>query len=197
MRARYDRGRLRIRLQDFQFPRLFRLIHRDYRDGPLRAAPVPSRFSDPSGQFTVLYAAETVRCVFWEALARNRFNRQHRYELPLAEAEGRVVVSIQTNRPLALIDLRGDGPVRIGAPTAVAHDSNHAAGRALSAAVHSQMPEADGFVFPSRFTGHTCVAVFDRAFGKLEAIAVTRLVEHFNFQRILDDYDITLSIPPS
>ena len=162
----------------------------------MSAAPAPSRFSDPRGQFAVLYAAETVHCVFWEALARNRFTRRHRNELPLAEAEERVVVSIRTDRPLALIDLRGDGPVRIGAPTAVAHDGNHAAGRALSAAVYDRIREADGFVFASRFTGHTCVAVFDRAFGKLEAIAAAGLVGHPDFQRVLDDYDITLSTPP-
>ena len=44
------------------------------------------------------------------------------------------------DRNAALIDLRGDGPVRIGAPSAVAHDDNHAAGRALSAAVHAGFP---------------------------------------------------------
>ena len=33
---------------------------------------------------------------------------------------------------LSLVDLRGDGPIRIAAPTAVAHDANHAAGRSLS-----------------------------------------------------------------
>lgn len=37
------------------------------------------------------------------------------------------------------------------------------------------MPEADGFLFSSRFTGDACVAVFGRAFGKLEdhGIALT------------------------
>ena len=50
-----------------------------------------------------------------------------------------------------MVDVRGDGPVRIGAPSAVAHDGNYAAGRALSGAVHGGVPQADGFMFGSRF----------------------------------------------
>ena len=42
--------------------------------------------------------------------------------------------AIRSTGPLSLVDLRGDGPIRIAAPTAVAHDANHAAGRSLSAA---------------------------------------------------------------
>ena len=86
--------------------------------------------------------------------------------------------------------------MRIGAPSAVAHDGNHAAGRALSAAVHACLPEADGFLFPSRFTGDTCVAVFDRAFGKLTALDIADLARHVDFLDALDDYDIVLTGPP-
>ena len=144
----------------------------------------------------MLYASETVRCAFWETLGRNRFTRQRRRELPRIEVEARLVVSICSTGPLALIDLRGDGPVRIGAPSAVAHDGNHAAGHALSAAVHASVPEADGFLFPSRFTGDSCVAVFDRSFGRLTALDIAELVRHVEFLDALDDYDIALTEPP-
>ena len=90
----------------------------------------------------------------------------------------------------------GDGPVRIGAPSAVAHDGNHAAGRALSASVHAGVPEADGFLFASWFTGDACVAVFDRAFGRLRALGVDELVRHAGFLDVLDDYDIVLTELP-
>ena len=73
--------------------------------------------------------------------------RRRRRELPRIEVETRLVASIGSNGTLDLIDLRGDGPARIGAPSAVAHDGNHAAGRAQSAAVHAGVPEADGFPF--------------------------------------------------
>ena len=134
-------------------------------------------------------------CAFWETLCRNRFARRRRRELPRVEVEFRLVVSIGSTGTLSLIDLRGDGPVRLGAPSAVAHDGNHVAGRALSATVHAGVPEADGFLFASRFTGDTCVAVFDRAFGKLMLLGIDELVRHAGFLDALDDYDIVLTEP--
>ena len=73
---------------------------------------------------------------------------------------------------------------------------SHAAGRALSATVHANLPEADGFLFPSRFTGHACVAVFERAFGKLTALDIADLAAHVEFLDALDDYDIVLTEAP-
>ena len=196
MTAAYAPDRLRSRLRDVHLGRVFRVIHRDYGSSPLRAVPAPSRFSDPEGGYAVLYASEAVRCAFWETLGRNRFARRRPRELPRTEVEARLVVSIRSSGPLALIDLRGDGPIRIGAPSAAAHDGNHAAGRALSAAVHATVPEAEGFVFASRFTGHACVAVFGRAFGKLTALGIADLAGHADFLDALDDYGITLTEAP-
>ena len=99
-------------------------------------------------------------------------------------------------------DLAGDGggravPCEKGAPSAVSHDGNHAAGRTLSGAVHGGVPEADGFVFASRFTGDRCVAIFERAFGGLRASGVAELIRHAEFLEALDDYDIVLTVPPN
>ena len=60
----------------------------------------------------------------------------------------------------------------ISSPSRAPDDEYVASGRAgvniaASAAVHAGVPETDGFLFQSRFTGDACVAVFDRAFGKL------------------------------
>ena len=193
----YDPERLRAGLRAVGIERMFRVVHRKHRGTPLAAVPAPSRFSDPDARYPVLYAAETVRCAFWETLGRNRFARRRRRELPRAEAESALIVSIVSGAPLALVDLRGDGPVRIGAPSAVAHDGNHAAGRALSGAVHGDVPEADGFLFASRFTGDRCVAIFGRALGRLRATGTVELVRHAEFLEALDDYDIALTGPPS
>lgn len=196
MTGGYDPNRLRSRLAAVRLGRVFRAIHRDRRSTPLGAAPAPSRFSDPRGCYAVMYASDAVRCVFWETLGRNRFARRRRRELPRAEVEARLVVSMSSTEPLALVDLRGDGPVRIGAPSAVAHDGNHAAGRALSAAVYAGVPEADGLVYPSRFTGDTCIAVFDQAFGKLRLLGIDELIHHAAFLDALEDYGIVLTEPP-
>ena len=196
MTAEYDPDRIRDRLRAVRLGRVYRMIHRSHRSHPLDAVPTPSRFSDPAGRYSILYATETVVCGFWEALARNRFTRRRRREIPLLDIESRLVVAIRSTEPLDVVDLRGDGPIRIGAPTAVAHDANHAAGRSLAAATYANIPEADGFLFQSRFTGHVCAGVFDRAFGKLEVLDVTPLVQHADFLRALTDYDITLTTPP-
>ena len=66
----------------------------------------------------------------------------------------------------------------LGSGEASQSPGNHAAGRALSAAVHAGVPEADGFLFPSRFTGDICVAVFDRAFGKLRVFDLVESVSY-------------------
>ena len=196
MTGGYDPDLLRSRLRAIRLGRVFRLIHNDHRSTPLGAVPAPSRFSDPRERYAVLYASEAVRCAFWETLGRNRFARRRRRELPRTEVESRLVVSIRSTEPLGLIDLRGDGPVRIGAPSAVVHDGNHAAGRTLSSGVHAGLPEADGFLFSSRFTGDACVAVFERAFGKLTTFDIDELVRHAGFLDVLDDYDIVLTETP-
>ena len=134
MTTRYDPERIRGSLRSVRLGRVHRLIHFSHRARPLDAVPTPSRFSDPAGQYAVLYVSESVRCGFWEALARNRFTRHRRRQMPRSDVESRLVVEIRSIEPLDLVDLREDGPIRIAAPTAVAHDANHAAGRSLSAA---------------------------------------------------------------
>ncbi len=197
MSITYDPERIRERLRSIQIEGMFRLIHWKHAHFPLSAIPAPSRFSDPEGKYAVLYAAESVRCSFWEALGRNRFTRRKRRELPRADVEARLVVSLRSTEAVSLVDLRGDGPIRIAAPTAVAHDSNHAAGRALSAATSASVLEADGFIFQSRFTGHNCAAVFDRAIRKLESLDVTPLIRQADFLDALDDCGITLLESPA
>ena len=86
--------------------------------------------------------------------------------------------------------------MHIGAPSAVAHDGNYSAGRTLSAAVHAGVPEVDGILFASWFTGDGCVAVFGRAFGRLKALDIAELVRHVEFLDALDDYGIVLTEPP-
>lgn len=115
--------------------------------------------------------------------------------MPRSDVADRMLVVLHSELPVTLVDLREDGPVRIGAPPAVAHDTNHAAGRALSAAVHAGVPEADGFLWQSRYTGHACVAVFDRAVSKLALSRVVPLITVEQFWQVLDDYDIAVTTP--
>ena len=118
----YDLDRLRAGLCAVLLGSAFRVIDRSHGATPLAAVPSPSRFSDPQMRYAVLYAAESVRCAFWETLGRNRFARRRQRSLPRSEVEARLVVRIHSEDALSLLDLRGDGPLRIGAPSAVALD---------------------------------------------------------------------------
>ena len=174
---------------------MFRLMNSGHKH-MLGAVPVPSRFGDPEMRYAILYASETVRCGFCEALIRNRFTRRKHRELPSSDVESMLVVSLCSIEQLTLVDLRGDGATRIAAPAAVVHDSNHTAGRALSAATYISVPEADGIMFQSRFTGDAYIAIFDRAICKLTLLEVMPLIEHSDFLHALTDYDITLTTSP-
>ena len=187
---------IQAQIRTVQITRMFRVIHRKHASTPLNAVPAPSRFSDPT--YAVLYGAETVSCCLWEAVVRNSLKRRLPRVISLSVINLWQVVSFQSRHALNLVDLREDGPIRIGAPPDVVHDSNHLEGRLLSADVHKNLPDADGFLYHSRFTGDQCCAIFNRAFGKLDTLstpftrAVTPLIRHADFWHALSDYDIRL-----
>ena len=110
---------------------------------PFGTTPTSSRFSVPLGRYSVLYATRSMQCAVWEGLARDRFARRRRRILAFREAEPVVVVTLHTIEPLSLVDLRHDGPVRIGAPTAVTHDGTRQLGGARG-----------GDPIPNRFLRH-------------------------------------------
>ena len=74
-------------------------------------------------------------------------------------------------------------------------DGNHAAGRVLAGAVHGGVPEAGRVRVALRFTGDSCVAVFERAFGRLRAIGIADHARHVEFVEALEDYDIVMTGP--
>lgn len=67
----------------------------------------------------------------------------------------------------------------------------------MLAAVHEGLPEAHGFLFTSWFTGDPCVTVFDRAFGRLQAVDAAEIVQHGEFLNALNQYYILLTGPPA
>ena len=186
-------GRIRAQVCRVQVVRVFRVIHHSLAANPLSAVPSPSRFGDPAGNYAVLYGAESVSCCLWEAVVRNSLTRRWPREIPRSVITSRRVVEFQSAHDLILVDLQDDGPIKIGAPPDVVHDSNHQEGRLLSAAVYTRIPNADGFLYRSRYTGHLCCAVFDRAISsKLNTVSVTRLSQHADCSNALSEYDITL-----
>ena len=99
-----------------------------YRATPLGSRPADSRFCSRSAGYSVLHASPDFATAFMETVVRDRFMRRRDRDVALKEITERVraCISARPGSPLALLDLRGDGCARIGAPTDAVHARNHA-----------------------------------------------------------------------
>ena len=161
---------------------------------PLGTVPADSRFCFRTADYTVLYAAPDFITAFVETVLRDRFTRRRDREIALREVTERAWVRIES-RPgtaLVLLDLRGDGCTRIGAPTDAVHARNHAAGRAFGKAIHAGHPDIDGLLYGSRLTGADVYAVFDRGIGKLRTTETGVLADHPELPDVLAEHGVRL-----
>ncbi len=53
-------GRIEAQIRTFRIALMFRIINQRHAATPLNAIPAPSRFSDPAGNYAVLYGAALV-----------------------------------------------------------------------------------------------------------------------------------------
>ena len=89
-----------------------------------------SRFSDPrrripSHRFGVIYLGETLKVCFLEAVLRDSRNGAvGDYPMDERELHTRRYVEVEITAPLSLVDLRGDGAIRMGVPSDVARASS-------------------------------------------------------------------------
>ena len=66
--------------------------------------------------------------------------------------------------------------------------------RIWSAAIHTHPDQPDGVYFASRLNGQGCIALYDRALAKLEAVSTPRLLDcGVELAQILDDLDIAIA----
>ena len=190
----YRRSRIAPVLITAPMPSSYRIMGSRHRSDPLGTNPADSRFCTRTGGFTVLYAAPEFATAFVETVVRDRFRGRQSCEIALKEITARVWarISMQRDAVLTLVDLRGDGCTRIGAPTDTVNARNHAAGRAFAKAIHVDHVDVDGIVYASRLTGEDVYAVFNRSTGKL-AWAETGLMEdHPELPNIMKRYGIRL-----
>lgn len=179
---------------DLSFQRIFLARHPD----PLGFGKTLSRFSDPrelgeDDRFGVLYLGSTLKVCFLEAILRDQRNGSIG-DFPLEEAElrARNVAEISAMRSLNLVDLRGDGPVRMGIPSDVARGSDQTLARAWALAVYQHPAAADGIVYQSRLNGEDNVAVFDRAVPSLRAVKVEPLIAARDLASVLNDFRVAI-----
>jgi len=169
------------------------MAHR-HRSVPLGTSPADSRFCTRNGGYTVLYAAPDFATAFIETVVRDRFARQRSCELAVKEITARVWVRIAMppETVLTLVDLRGDGCMRIGAPTDTVNARNHSAGRAFARDIHAGQADVDGIVYASRLTGEDVYAVFGRSTVKLVSVEAGSLEDHPELPTVLNRYRIGL-----
>ena len=188
----YARSRIEPVLVAAPMPLSWRIMNIRHQLDPLGTSPADSRFCTKNCGFTVLYAAPELATAFVETVVRDRFTRRRNSEVALIEITARVWahVSMRGNATLKLLDLRGDGCTRIGAPTDTVNARNHAAGRAFAKSIHADHRDVDGIVYASRLTGADVYAVFNRAIGNLASPTSGLLEEHPELPGILTRYRI-------
>lgn len=176
------------------FPENYRIVPGRYQASPLGTSRGDSRFCTCNAGYTVLYSSPDFATVFIETVMRDRFTRGRKREVDLKEITERVWVHIgpKPGEVLTLLDLRGDGCARIGAPTDVVRARNHAAGRAFAKAIYAEHTEIDGLLYPSRLTGQDVYGVFDRGIEKLRPTEKGMLADHPELPDLLTRHGIVL-----
>ncbi len=165
---------------------------------PLGFGKTPSRFSDPrrripANRFGVLYLGSSLKVCFLEATLRDRRNGQiGDYPIEEAELYARVVAQIAPSRSLKLVDLRHDGPVRMGIPTDVVRASAHTLSRLWSAAFHEHPANIDGIIYPSRLNDEVNLAIYERAVPALASHHTSPLISAQGFASVLNDLKVAL-----
>ena len=158
-----------------------RVFHRRFAD-PLGFGKSPSRFSDPrplaaEGRYGVVYLGATLKVCVLEAIIRDRGDaRPGDLVISRHELENAVCAEIIFGGGLKLVDLRGDGPVRMGVPTDAVRAQDQTAGQIWADTLRGHRSTPDGLIYPSRFNGEDNVALFDHALPKVSRGEVSPLL---------------------
>ena len=174
---------------------VWRRIYETRFADPLGWGPCLNRFSDPTGTaFGLMYLGSSAKVAFVETILRDRADgRGANCVLDLVEIEKRSLASIKIYEDLRLVDLTGDGPLRMGVPSDVVGASDQSLARVWSVAFHAHKDQPDGVYYPSRLNEERCLALYDRALGKLQATATPRLMDcRLELATIVDDLELSI-----
>jgi hypothetical protein len=176
----------------------FGRIYLDQYPDPLGYGKTRSRFSDPrkrgdDKRFGVLYLGSSLKVCFVEAVLRDRRNGAvGDYPIEEIELAQRRYAEIEVVAPLNLVDLRGDGPIRMGVPSDVSGASGQTLARAWSGAFHDHPQIPDGILYPSRLNEEINLAIYDRAIKKLSSVRTSQLLKAPGFAGLLNGLNVAL-----
>jgi hypothetical protein len=175
------------------------ICHWRYPD-PLGYGKTPSRFSDPrrritANRFGVLYLGISLKVCFIEAVLRDQRDGVVG-DFPIDEAELRnrqyAEIEVESESGLNLVDLTGDGAVRMGMPSDVLRGSRQGSARHWSLAFHTHPAVPDGIMYPSRLNGETNLAIYDRTISKLSVAGTCELINAPCLAAVLTDLRVGL-----
>lgn len=134
-----------------------------------------------------------MRVCFLEAVLRDRRDGAVG-DLPLSvrELDRRLYADVEVAGALRVVDLRGDGPVRMGVPSDVARAARQTLARAWSVAFHEHPEAPDGILYPSRLNGEANLAVYGHAVSRLRVIRLRRLLALPELPALLSDLRVAL-----
>lgn len=144
-------------------------------------------------RFGVLYLGSSLKVCFLETILRDeRDGIVGQVEIAESDLYDRRYAEIRVREGLQLLDLTGDGPVRMGNPSDIARSSRQALSRRWSVAFHEHPRDVDGIVYPSRLNGETNPAIYGRAVGKLELLREHDLKHAPGLAEVLDEFLVVL-----
>ena len=157
--------------------RYLRISDAKYRHDPLGMGPGSTRFSatkarsaDEDRSFLVLYLAENLATALYETVVRHALDYETNRVLTPSDYADRVLFTISTadrSARVTLLDLTNDNALRYGVPGDVPRHPEHDDGQDFAELVYDYLPDADGILYPSWFTGSPCIAIFDRGKDRL------------------------------
>lgn len=166
---------------------------------PLGYGKGRSRFSDPrrrieANRFGVLYLGSSLKVCFLEAILRDQRDGVVG-TVPLGKTVlvDRAAAAVVPTRDLRLLDLRGDGPVRMGIPSDVAGGTDQTLARAWSVAFHEHPQAIDGIIYPSRLNGEHNLAIYGRAVPTLRCVGTVPLLRAKGLVGVLRDFKVALA----
>ena len=173
-------------------------IYLDRFPDPLGYGKSLSRFSDPrrripANRFGVLYLGSALKVCFVEAVLRDEGDgRIGDLLIDERDLAVRRYAEVEVVTSLSMLDLRVDGPLRVGVPSDVVRGSKQSFARQWSVAFYDHPAQPDGIIYPSRLNGETNLAIYDRAIGKVSVATSGPLLRQPGLARVLRDLRLGL-----
>lgn len=117
----------------------------------------------------------------------------HPVPIPYVELEAFVRAEIEIGQELRLLDLCGDGGLRMSVPSDVVGAKNQTLARLWSKAFHEHPERVDGILYPSRLNEQRNIAVYARALPKFAPRVTPALIDcRDDLAAIIRDLDLAV-----